>query len=134
MKSPPLVASLELGGTKCIASLASGRHIRRTERVATGDQPERTLSALLDILGRWHADTPFAAIGIASFGPLGLHPDRADFGRILKTPKPGCRRPTSWARFVRGSTCLWGSIPMSALRRWRKGFGAPRSVAAPTLI
>lgn len=83
------VASLELGGTKCIASLVRGRQIIRSERMPTGDQPERTLTALVDTLARWHDEAPFAAIGIASFGPLGLHPDRPGYGTILKTPKPG---------------------------------------------
>lgn len=32
---------------------------------------------------------PLAAIGIASFGPLDLHPRSATFGHITTTPKPG---------------------------------------------
>ena len=84
----PLVAGIELGGTKSIALIARGSTIVEQLRFPTTD-PAMTLEAIGDALARWHAVEPFEAIGIGSFGPLGLNPARADFGRITTTPKPG---------------------------------------------
>lgn len=103
----PLIASLELGGTKCIVSLAQDGRIVRTERVPTQQNPAETLNPLLDTLAVWAEEMPFEAIGVASFGPLGLDPSREDFGRILKTPKPG------WSNFdVLGAVKARFTLPM----------------------
>ncbi len=46
-RQAPLFAGVELGGTKCIAILATGPDdIRGAVQVETGDQPEKTLAAL----------------------------------------------------------------------------------------
>ena len=64
------IAGIELGGTKCIATLARGRTILHQNRWPTlGTETLDQISAQLDI---WHKETPFAAIGIGSFGPLCL--------------------------------------------------------------
>lgn len=87
--SEPLLAGVELGGTKAIALIARGREIVAQTRVPTGD-PDRTLDLLGDRLARWIGQYAlFAAIGIGSFGPVGLDPARPDYGRITTTPKPG---------------------------------------------
>lgn len=83
-----LVAGLELGGTKCVAVLARGPQILALESVPT-TTPDETLGALDRHLRSWWSEQPFASLGIASFGPLGLDPDGADFGQITITPKPG---------------------------------------------
>lgn len=86
--APPLVAGIELGGTKAIALMARGREIVASQRVPT-TTPDETLGALAGILAQWlEAGEAPEALGIASFGPVGLHRDRADYGHILKTPKP----------------------------------------------
>lgn len=85
--TPPLIAGVELGGTKCIATLAKGRQIVRQERWPTGGV--EVLSRISDALADWSRDTPFAAIGIASFGPIYIDPDGPDFGHMGNTPKPG---------------------------------------------
>jgi fructokinase len=85
----PLVAGVELGGTKVIALLARDREIIAKARLPTSD-PERTLNAIGDRLNHWARQYGlFAAIGIGSFGPVGVDPARPDFGRITTTPKPG---------------------------------------------
>jgi fructokinase len=85
MTSAPLIAGLELGGTKCVAILASGPDdVRERDRVPTTD-PAETLAAIEAILDGWQFD----AIGIASFGPLELDPARPDYGSITATTKPG---------------------------------------------
>lgn len=83
----PLIASVELGGTKCIATLAQGSTIIQQERWATGG-PE-TLDLISDTLHGWARGLPFAAIGIGSFGPICLDRERGDYGRMGNTPKPG---------------------------------------------
>jgi fructokinase len=48
------------------------------------------LPALGDRLAAWRGEgREFTAVGIGSFGPVGLDPDRPDFGWITTTPKPG---------------------------------------------
>lgn len=83
----PLIVGLELGGTKCIATLAQGRTILRQQRWPTGAAD--TLNLISDALAMWAEQTPFAAIGIASFGPLHLDARAPNFGHMGNTPKPG---------------------------------------------
>ena len=80
----PIVAGIELGGTKSIAVLARGRHVLDEVRVAT-TTPGDTLAPLADALHRWAGR--FAAVGVGAFGPIAL--GGADAGRMLETPKPG---------------------------------------------
>jgi fructokinase len=85
----PLIAGVELGGTKCIAVTARGREIVRRAQWPTGDNPVATLATLAAWLADTHRAEPFAALGIASFGPLCLDPTVPEYGRIISTPKPG---------------------------------------------
>lgn len=84
------VAAVELGGTKCVCVLGSGpEDIRAQERIATAD-PASTLARIETVLESWRSEHgAFAAIGIASFGPLDLRPGSATYGFIKATPKPG---------------------------------------------
>ena len=84
-----LVAGIELGGTKGIALVARGTEILEMARVPT-TAPDETLARLGDVIAGWRAQhgQP-AALGIASFGPVGLDRSRDDYGHITRTPKPG---------------------------------------------
>jgi fructokinase len=83
--APPLIAGLELGGTKCVAILATGPDdVRARETIATTD-PATTLAAIEAVLDGWEFD----AIGVASFGPLELNPAMPDYGSITATTKQG---------------------------------------------
>jgi len=128
----PLVAGVELGGTKCIALLARGTDVLARTTVATAS-PAETLAALKSWLEeqRRGGHEP-QALGIASFGPLGLHPDRTDFGFITTTPKPG------WADVdVRGAFAAQFDRPVgfdtdvnaAALAEYRWGAAQGSSVA-----
>ena len=69
--------------------LARGTTVVDRARVAT-DEPEATLDALSSQLLTWGDDGHrFDAIGIASFGPVGLDRRRSDYGFVTTTPKPG---------------------------------------------
>ena len=85
----PLYAGAELGGTKCIAILASGadRIVAREEVPTT--TPDETLGKLGQILSGWKSGQGFEALGIASFGPLDLDLSSPGYGQIAATPKPG---------------------------------------------
>lgn len=83
------VAGVELGGTKCVCVLGSGPDdLREQVRIAT-TTPEETLGAAVEVIARWRRDHDIGAVGVASFGPLDLDPDRPERGRIVSTPKPG---------------------------------------------
>jgi fructokinase len=84
--SAPLIAGVELGGTKCIAILARGPDAIEDEVRIPTTRPEETLPALEAVLERWRG---FAALGIASFGPVAIDPLAGDYGQITVTPKPG---------------------------------------------
>ena len=78
-------AGVELGGTKCVALLATGPdEILARETVPT-TSPDETLAALATKLAQWRFD----ALGIASFGPVELDSRSPDYGRVTSTPKPG---------------------------------------------
>jgi fructokinase len=96
-----LVAGIELGGTKAVVLLARGTTIIARERIPTTD-PGATLAAAT----AWLAAAAvrhgaFAALGIASFGPLGLDPALSGHGTILATPKPGWSGTPLLAHFAR---------------------------------
>lgn len=86
MSESPLIAGVELGGTKCNLILARGPDaILESKRLPT-ERPDATMAAIEAVLDGWRG---FAAIGIASFGPVSIDPRAGDYGRITSTPKPG---------------------------------------------
>lgn len=104
----PLLAGIELGGTKVIAVLARGRTIIERESFPTTADPAATVAAVVAVIGGWHAQAPLAAIGIASFGPVALDPQSPGYGEILDTPKPG------WTGFdVLGSVRRAIDVPLA---------------------
>lgn len=87
--SDRLLAGVELGGTKCVCLLASGPDdIREEVRIGT-TTPVETLDAIRTVLAGWRDSGRFAALGVASFGPLELDPGKAGYGQIINTSKAG---------------------------------------------
>lgn len=82
-------AGVELGGTKCVCTLAHRPDAILAQRVIPTTTPDETLSAIVTILDEWHRAGGFRALGIASFGPLDLDPASSSYGHILATTKPG---------------------------------------------
>jgi fructokinase len=83
------VGAVEAGGTKFVCLLGSSPDdIVARARIPTGDDPARTLAAVVDFFAAHPAP---AAVGIASFGPVELRPDHPQYGHITSTPKPGWR-------------------------------------------
>jgi len=88
-REAPLVAGVELGGTKCVCVLAAGpEQVLAEERVPT-TSPAETMGAIERILDGWRAERGFAALGLASFGPIELRRGAAAYGHITATTKPG---------------------------------------------
>jgi fructokinase len=84
--SAPLIAGVELGGTKCNLILARGPDdICEQVRIAT-TTPAETLGKVAAVLDRW---TGYDALGIASFGPVSIDPAAPDYGHITATTKSG---------------------------------------------
>ena len=80
-------AGVELGGTKCVCTLAhSPDQILRQETIAT-TSPSETLGTIEALLSGWARDG-IAALGVNSFGPIDLHPASPSWGFITKTTKP----------------------------------------------
>ncbi len=89
-KSALLFAGAELGGTKCVCILATGRDDIRKQVVIPTTRPDTTLGLIEQTLtSRWLTNSdPIAALGVASFGPLDLRPGSATYGFIRATAKP----------------------------------------------
>ncbi len=86
MADAPLVAGIELGGTKCNCILARGPDAIEDEARIPTTAPDETLAAIEAVLAGWSG---FASIGIASFGPISIDRDAGDYGSITVTAKPG---------------------------------------------
>lgn len=86
MADTPLIAGIELGGTKCIAILARGPDSIEDRIELPTTRPDETLAALERAIDGWRG---FAALGIASFGPVSIDRGSGEYGSITATPKPG---------------------------------------------
>lgn len=126
MTAAPLVAGVELGGTKMFVLRARGREIFQRETIPTTSADE-TLGAAAALLRNWWAEEPFAALGIASFGPLRLDRGAADFGHMLPTPKPGWSGADIFGALTAGLPCpavIDTDVNGAALAELRWGAGA----------
>ena len=120
-------AGVELGGTKCVCTLAhSPDHILKQETVPT-TSPQETLGALEAVLREW-AREGIAALGINSFGPVELRMESQAFGSITKTTKPGWSNTDVARRLARaaGTSVAFDTDVNGAARaemRWGSGRG-----------
>ena len=125
--STPLVAGIELGGTKVICVLASGPDdVRDTVTIPT-TTPAETMDAVEAVLARWSG---YEALGIASFGPVSLDPADPRHGFITATPKPGWSDTDVGQRLARVAGVPTGfdsDVAGAALGEGR--WGASRTVA-----
>lgn len=87
-----LVASVELGGTKCICVLGTGKGDIRKEVVIPTTGPAETLGTIRSTLAEWIAQgEDVRAVGVAAFGPIDLDRSSPTYGFITTTAKPGWR-------------------------------------------
>ncbi len=79
------IGAIEAGGTKFVCGIGNeDGDILDSISFPTGN-PERTVQQAMAYFRSRDAE----AIGIGSFGPIGLHPDRPDYGFVTETPKTG---------------------------------------------
>lgn len=84
------VAGIEMGGTKVVCAVGSEPADLRARTVIPTTSPDATLEAVSAwVRERQAAGESLAAIGVGSFGPIGLDPAGDDYGFITTTPKPG---------------------------------------------
>ena len=82
----PLVAAVELGGTKINLAVGTGPHDLLAEAVIPTTDPQTTTAAIIEFL---QSHSGISAVGIASFGPVCLDQNAPDWGNITATTKPG---------------------------------------------
>ena len=99
----PLVAGIELGGTKCVVLLATGPDDIRAEARIDTTTPQQTLDAIDERLQQMRAKHGFDAIGVGSFGPVDLDQRSPTYGSVVNTPKPGWSGANLLARVRRFS-------------------------------
>ncbi|HEX4132947.1 MAG TPA: ROK family protein [Pirellulales bacterium] len=89
-RSDVLVGGIEGGGTKwvCAVGTGPGRELLARAEFATGDDPPRLLATVVGWLSEQQTrHGRLEAIGIATFGPVDLHPKSPTYGFITSTPK-----------------------------------------------
>ena len=81
-----LRGSIEAGGTKWVCAVGTGPDDLTSETRIDTTSPSETLGRVIEFF----RDQPeIDSLGVASFGPLELRPNSANFGFITATPKPG---------------------------------------------
>ena len=86
--SQAIFAAIEAGGTKWLVSVGSSPETAAQTRIPT-QHPDVTMGAAVDFIAEQiKQQGAIQAIGIGSFGPIGINPNDSDYGVIGKTPKP----------------------------------------------
>jgi fructokinase len=122
-----LFGAVEAGGTKFVCAIGdeSGA-IHAESRFPTAD-PDSTLARVREFLKSGCGDCALHAIGVASFGPLILERQSANYGFIGNTPKAGWSNTDVAARLAREFSCPVGfdtDVNAAALAEHRWGAGA----------
>ena len=87
-----LFGGIEAGGTKFVCAIGtSPDDLREVARFPT-TTPEQTFAQVIKYFQKQAAaGNAIQSLGIASFGPVDVHPESETFGYITSTPKPGWR-------------------------------------------
>ncbi|UKK82864.1 ROK family protein [Sphingopyxis sp. BSN-002] len=118
------IALIEAGGTKFIVGVGdASRQIHARTRIDT-TRPEETIPAAIDWLRAQGGD--YAAVGIASFGPLDLDRASPKWGHITRTTKPHWSDADIAGPFARAFGCpvaIDTDVNGAALAEWEWGAG-----------
>jgi fructokinase len=132
--SDRLFGCIEAGGTKFVVGVvAAPDDIRETVRFDTAGSEETIAGVIAWLKTAQARHGALAAVGIASFGPIELDRDAANWGYITATTKPGWSNTDFAARVGRELGLSIGfdtDVNGAALAesRWGAGYGHPASV------
>jgi fructokinase len=84
-----LFGGIEAGGTKFACGVGTGPENLRARLEIPTTSPAETISRLVAFFQEQCRREPISAVGIASFGPIDLHPRSPHFCFITSTPKSG---------------------------------------------
>jgi fructokinase len=84
--TPPLVAAVEMGGTKINLAVGTGPDDLRAEAIIPTTDPQMTMTGIIDFL---NAQSGVQAVGVAAFGPVCLDKSSPEWGNITATTKLG---------------------------------------------
>jgi len=103
-----LFGGIEAGGTKFVCMIGTDpEHLSKEERFPT-TTPRETIRKVTEFFLPYVKSGELAAAGIASFGPLDLHPDSPTYGYITTTPKEG------WSQVnLYGEICRSLNVPVA---------------------
>jgi fructokinase len=82
--SPYVIAGIELGGTKTVVAVGDKEGALLKQHRFPTTTPTETFAQAIDWI---REQGEITALGVGSFGPVGINPDRPDYGYILDTPK-----------------------------------------------
>lgn len=125
--SNPLIGGVEAGGTKFVCAVGTGPDDIRAEARFPTTTPEETIGRTIRFFQeQMEAHGPLAAVGVAAFGPVDLHPGSPTFGYITTTPKPGWPNTDLGGAIGRALNAPVGfdtDTNGAALGEWRWGAG-----------
>jgi fructokinase len=122
-KRDSLYAGLEAGGTKFVCVVATGPNDIRAQAKFPTTAPDETIGR---VIGFFKAHEPFAAMGIATFGPCDLDPASPTYGHITSTPKMGWENVNLLGILRRAFPFPIGfntDVNVAALGEWNWGAG-----------
>lgn len=76
---------IEAGGTKFVCAVAD-ENVQIIEKISF---PTTTPQETLERVFAFFDSYPLKAMGVGSFGPIGIDPDKNNYGYVLATPKKG---------------------------------------------
>ncbi|MBO0411499.1 ROK family protein [Enterococcus hulanensis] len=80
-----MYGGIEAGGTKFVCAVSDEDQTILDRISIPTTQPEETLAAVFDFFDQY----TLSAMGIGSFGPIGIDEEKENYGYILATPKAG---------------------------------------------
>ncbi|MDF1681202.1 ROK family protein [Ponticaulis sp.] len=84
-----MLGGIEAGGTKCVVAVADDDLSIIAQATIPTTAPVETFASILSFFEQAQNDhgSGLTAIGVASFGPVGVDPASSSYGEILETPK-----------------------------------------------
>lgn len=84
-----MLGGIEAGGTKCVVAVAEDDLSIIAEATIPTTAPDETFASIISFFGQSQSEhsSDLTAIGVASFGPVGVDPASSSYGKILETPK-----------------------------------------------